>query len=30
MKFVMECVARGMATEMSEAKYEPTGWGRLQ
>ena len=29
MKFVMECVARGvngMATEMSGAKYEPAGW----
>ena len=29
MKFVMECVARGvneMAMEMSGAKYEPAGW----
>ena len=30
--FVMESVARGvngMAMEMSGAKYEPAGWGRL-
>ena len=32
-KFVIECVARGvngMTTEMSGAKCEPVGWGRLQ